>query len=191
MTDPASSNLKTNPAGGQTVTATPAASAAQSAVPAAGPVTVSAAAKTVTSGEAQPNPAGAAGAPPPSPKDGVLVAKGQNEIFLLPRMANRHGMVAGATGTGKTVSIHSVAERFSEIGVPVFLADVKGDLAGNQPGRRRQRQGHGASSAARSTEFRVPARFRSCSGTCMASRATRCARPFRRWDRCCLGGCSV
>src|SRR5262245_22374732 len=50
-------------------------------------------------------------------------------------MANRHGLVAGATGTGKTVTIHSMAERFSEIGVPVFLADVKGDLAGiSQPG---------------------------------------------------------
>jgi DNA helicase HerA-like ATPase len=50
-------------------------------------------------------------------------------------MANRHGLVAGATGTGKTVTIHALAERFSEIGVPVFLADVKGDLAGiSQPG---------------------------------------------------------
>jgi DNA helicase HerA-like ATPase len=50
-------------------------------------------------------------------------------------MANRHGLVAGATGTGKTVTIHAMAERFSEIGVPVFLADVKGDLAGiSQPG---------------------------------------------------------
>ncbi len=62
--------------------------------------------------------------------DPILVAKSQIELFLLPRMANRHGMVAGATGTGKTVTIHAMAEHFSKIGVPVFMADVKGDLAG-------------------------------------------------------------
>ena len=45
-------------------------------------------------------------------------------------MANRHGLIAGATGTGKTVTLQSLAERFSAIGVPVFMADVKGDLAG-------------------------------------------------------------
>src|SRR3954447_20056563 len=50
-------------------------------------------------------------------------------------MANRHGLVAGATGTGKTVTLQVMAERFSRIGVPVFMADVKGDLAGiSQPG---------------------------------------------------------
>lgn len=62
--------------------------------------------------------------------DPILVAKGQTDLFLLPKMANRHGLVAGATGTGKTVTIHAMAEHFSKIGVPVFLADVKGDLAG-------------------------------------------------------------
>ena len=51
-------------------------------------------------------------------------------IYLLPRMANRHGLIAGATGTGKTVTARFLAETFSEMGVPVFLADVKGDLAG-------------------------------------------------------------
>ena len=50
-------------------------------------------------------------------------------IFLLPRMANRHGLIAGATGTGKTVTARVMAESFSDMGVPVFLADVKGDLA--------------------------------------------------------------
>src|SRR5262245_28182637 len=65
----------------------------------------------------------------------MLIAKGESDLVLLPRMANRHGLVAGATGTGKTVTIHAMAERFSDIGVPVFLADVKGDLAGlSQPG---------------------------------------------------------
>jgi DNA helicase HerA-like ATPase len=59
-----------------------------------------------------------------------LIAKGVSDLVLLPRMANRHGLVAGATGTGKTVTLRVMAERFSAIGVPVFMADVKGDLPG-------------------------------------------------------------
>ena len=49
---------------------------------------------------------------------------------LLPGMANRHGLITGATGTGKTVTLQKLAESFSQIGVPVFLADIKGDLGG-------------------------------------------------------------
>jgi DNA helicase HerA-like ATPase len=65
----------------------------------------------------------------------LLIAKGQKELYLLPRMANRHGLVAGATGTGKTVSLQVMAENFSRVGVPIFMADVKGDLSGiSQPG---------------------------------------------------------
>src|SRR5512134_2764957 len=60
----------------------------------------------------------------------VLLAKSTSEIFLLPEMTNRHGLIAGATGTGKTVTLQVLAEGFSAMGVPVFLADVKGDLAG-------------------------------------------------------------
>jgi hypothetical protein len=57
------------------------------------------------------------------------------ELFLLPALANRHGLITGATGTGKTVTLQVMAEHFSGIGVPVFMADVKGDLAGiSQPG---------------------------------------------------------
>jgi DNA double-strand break repair helicase HerA and related ATPase len=67
--------------------------------------------------------------------DPILVAKADTEIFLLLEMANRHGLIAGATGTGKTVTLQSLAESFSARGVPVFMADVKGDLAGlSQPG---------------------------------------------------------
>jgi len=67
--------------------------------------------------------------------DPLLIAKGKVPIHLLPKMANRHGLIAGATGTGKTVTLQVMAERFSAIGVPVFMADVKGDLAGiSQPG---------------------------------------------------------
>ena len=66
-------------------------------------------------------------------KDGKIwvadTEKGEN-VFLLPKMANRHGLVAGATGTGKTVTLKVLAESFSAMGVPVFMADVKGDISG-------------------------------------------------------------
>ncbi len=65
----------------------------------------------------------------------LLIAKAKQPLYLLPKMANRHGLIAGATGTGKTVTLQVMAERFSAIGVPVFMADVKGDLTGvSQPG---------------------------------------------------------
>ncbi len=60
----------------------------------------------------------------------ILVAKGKQEIRMHPHMANRHGLIAGATGTGKTVTLRVLAEQFSSLGVPVFMADVKGDLSG-------------------------------------------------------------
>jgi DNA helicase HerA-like ATPase len=60
----------------------------------------------------------------------LLIAKSGKEIFLHPRMANRHGLIAGATGTGKTVSLQVMAEAFSSLGVPVFMSDIKGDLSG-------------------------------------------------------------
>lgn len=61
----------------------------------------------------------------------LLIAKyDQQELYLLPQMANRHGLITGATGTGKTVTLQSLAESFSRIGVPVFLSDIKGDLSG-------------------------------------------------------------
>jgi len=60
----------------------------------------------------------------------ILLGKGEQSVFLNPRYANRHGLIAGATGTGKTVTLMLLAERFSRIGVPVFMADVKGDIAG-------------------------------------------------------------
>ncbi|MEG0922304.1 MAG: DUF853 domain-containing protein [Comamonas sp.] len=61
----------------------------------------------------------------------LLVAKhGAIECFLLPGLANRHGLITGATGTGKTVTLQTLAEGFSRIGVPVFMADIKGDLTG-------------------------------------------------------------
>ena len=65
----------------------------------------------------------------------IWLATGDRAIYLEPSMANRHGLIAGATGTGKTVTLKVLAESFSDMGVPVFLADIKGDLSGMcQPG---------------------------------------------------------
>lgn len=61
--------------------------------------------------------------------DKIWIAKGEVSAYLLPKMANRHGLIAGATGTGKTTTLKAMAESFSDMGVPVFLADIKGDLA--------------------------------------------------------------
>ena len=60
----------------------------------------------------------------------IWIAKNDERIFIEPSMANRHGLIAGATGTGKTVTLKVMAESFSDMGVPVFLSDVKGDLSG-------------------------------------------------------------
>lgn len=62
--------------------------------------------------------------------DPILIARNEIDLCLLPKMANRHGLIAGATGTGKTVTLQVIAEGLSRIGVPVFMADVKGDLSG-------------------------------------------------------------
>jgi DNA helicase HerA-like ATPase len=60
----------------------------------------------------------------------ILIGKGEQPVHLLARYGNRHGLIAGATGTGKTISLLVLAEGFSRLGVPVFMADVKGDVAG-------------------------------------------------------------
>lgn len=60
----------------------------------------------------------------------LIAMSGDNEICMIPKMINRHGLITGATGTGKTVSLQTIAESFSSLGIPVFMADVKGDLSG-------------------------------------------------------------
>ena len=68
----------------------------------------------------------------------IYLAKGDIPLELLPQLANRHGLIAGATGTGKTVTLQRLAEGFSRMGVPSFMADVKGDLSGvSQPGQEK------------------------------------------------------
>jgi len=60
----------------------------------------------------------------------IFIGKGEQPVWLTLGLANRHGLVAGATGTGKTVSLQVMAEGFARAGVPVFAADIKGDLSG-------------------------------------------------------------
>ena len=60
----------------------------------------------------------------------ILIGKGEQPVHLRAKYGNRHGLIAGATGTGKTVSLLVLAEGFSRLGVPVFMTDVKGDVAG-------------------------------------------------------------
>src|SRR5256885_5304025 len=74
----------------------------------------------------------------------LLIARhSATECLLLPALANRHGLITGATGTGKTVTLQKMAEGFSEIGVPVFMADIKGDLSGiSQPGSTGRSEEH-------------------------------------------------
>ncbi|TVQ93308.1 MAG: DUF853 family protein [Chromatiaceae bacterium] len=86
--------------------------------------------------------------------DGILIGKGEQQrvVAIHPQLANRHGLIAGATGTGKTVTLQSLAEQFSRLGVPVFVADVKGDLAGIS-----QSGGDNARVAARVTELGLTA----------------------------------
>lgn len=62
--------------------------------------------------------------------DKILLGGGKEKVYLYTNMLNRHGIIAGATGTGKTVTLKVIAEQLSDLGVPIFLADVKGDIAG-------------------------------------------------------------
>ena len=100
------------------------------------------------------------------------------DILFSPAVANRHGLITGATGTGKTVSLQVLADHFSAIGVPVFLADVKGDLtglaaAGSLTPKMKERL------AATGVTNRRGAPIRSCSGTSSASAGFRSAPPSR------------
>jgi DNA helicase HerA-like ATPase len=87
----------------------------------------------------------------------LIAKKGSAALHLLPALANRHGLITGATGTGKTVTLQSMAEQFSRIGVPVFMADVKGDLSGMaKPG------GGNAKVLERLKTLKVPPQFAPC-----------------------------
>src|SRR3989338_9894497 len=95
----------------------------------------------------------------------MLIAKNhEQELYLLPQMANRHGLITGATGTGKTVTLQTLAEAFSRIGVPVFLSDIKGDLSGMS-----KAGGNNAKVTARVAQLKL-------------ENFTHCAYPVTFWD---------
>ena len=87
----------------------------------------------------------------------LIAKKGSAELHLLPALANRHGLITGATGTGKTVTLQALAEQFSRIGVPVFMADVKGDLSGMA-----KAGGGNAKVLARLKDLKMPPAFAAC-----------------------------
>ena len=120
----------------------------------------------------------------------VIAKDGATELGLEPAMVNRHGLVAGATGTGKTVRLQVMAEALSAIGVPVFAADVKGDLSGIlQPGKS------SAKFDARVAAMGLgPVVFAGCpvvSGKCLARKATRCGATVTRADDASAGDGAV
>ncbi len=114
----------------------------------------------------------------------IFIGKGEQPAWLTLGLGNRHGLVTGATGTGKTVSLQVMAEGFARAGVPVFAADIKGDLSGiSEVGeakdfivKRASDMGLGLSARSIFDDF---------FGMYSASRATQCAPPSRKWDRCC------
>jgi DNA double-strand break repair helicase HerA and related ATPase len=87
-------------------------------------------AKRKTAPKKDVSPGDQSGAPTEAPADSVYIGKSVKPEFIWLRLANRHGLITGATGTGKTVTLQGLAEGFSDQGVPVFCADVKGDLSG-------------------------------------------------------------
>lgn len=109
----------------------------------------------------------------------IFVGKGEQPAWLTLALANRHGLVTGATGTGKTVSLQVMAEGFARAGVPVFAADIKGDLSGiSQVGEAKDFVVKRASDTG--LDFQ-PDQFSTISGTCSASRVIRCAPPSPKW----------
>lgn len=108
------------------------------------------------------------------------------KVCILPQMANRHGLIAGATGTGKTITLKVLAESFSDAGVPVFLADVKGDLSGMcRPGvdsaDMQERTAASGWTAPGSVTGATPA----YSGTFLLRWVFLSEPPFPKWGPCC------
>ena len=119
-----------------------------------------------------------------SKQDTIFIGTSNKEETLTLKLANRHGLITGATGTGKTVSLQILAEGFSAAGVPVFCADIKGDLSGlAEAGVSKDFLEKRAATIAFRTG--IPTRrFQPSSGTCSVSRATRSGPPSPRSDRC-------
>ncbi len=118
----------------------------------------------------------------------IWLAQGDTNLYLYPAMANRHGLIAGATGTGKTVTMKVLAESFSDMGVPVFMADVKGDVSGlcqagaDSESMQKRISRFGIENWAYKT---YPPVF----GIFSASGATRCGSRCPTWARCSSAVC--
>ena len=115
----------------------------------------------------------------------IFIGKGEQPAWLTLALANRHGLVTGATGTGKTVSLQVMAEGFARAGVPVFAADIKGDLSGISEA------GEGKDFILKRANDMGPINFRLCFGTSLVSRVILYAPRSPKWDLCCCRGCSI
>ena len=120
----------------------------------------------------------------------IWLATGENRVYLEPTMANRHGLIAGATGTGKTVTLKVLAESFSDMGVPVFLADIKGDLSGMVNMGVETKHILRSIDSMKIENFDIPP-IPSDSGMFTASRVTPCARRFPKWVPTCSAACWI
>jgi len=119
-----------------------------------------------------------------------ILIGGQNGIHLImdAAMGNRHGMISGATGTGKTITLQILAEGFSKIGVPVFLADIKGDLSGiTVPGQPHEKISERVQQIV-SLIFSIGV-IRLFSGTFLPRPDIRCVLLFQIWGHCCSAIC--
>ena len=106
----------------------------------------------------------------------ILVGKGEKPVYLLAKYGNRHGLVAGATGTGKTITLEVLVEGFSRVGVPVFISDVKGDVSGMALAGARTKSFYSGRIKPASRTL-LPKQIRWFFGICTARRGTLCGRP--------------
>ncbi len=120
----------------------------------------------------------------------LLIGGNDNGLFSMDAcMANRHGLIAGATGTGKTITLQTMAENFSRLGVPVFLADVKGDLSGlAAKGKPHPKIDARVKNWASKIFSRV--RCLRCSGIYLELKVITSEPLFLIWVRCCCPVCS-
>ena len=119
----------------------------------------------------------------------ILIGKSAKPEYLTLRLANRHGLVTGATGTGKTVTLQVLAEGFSNAGVPVFAADIKGDLSGVAAAGRRQAALRQARAGDRHRIHAGPL-SRGVLGPVRRAGPSDPRHRLARWGRCCWPACS-
>ena len=109
----------------------------------------------------------------------------EGPIHIIGKMANRHGLIAGATGTGKTVTLQVLAETFSQAGVPCFMADMKGDLSGiSQNGGLSKFIGNDVLNGEWILQHYNSKAALSVSTMSMANKDTRCVQPSKKWVLC-------